>query len=215
MRGMNSLRVFGWFLSLNLVLAASAAAGAFGSSAVQDSSSVGPGSGSLVGDLMVQARTIGVTALAASGATRGAGAGARGLRLIQAGDASWYGPGLQGNSTAIGETFDQYRVSAAMFRDRNGNRLRPPFWVRVECVGASPTSTLGTNPCRRRFLDVRVNDTGPFAKSGGRVIRPLQQYPGRAIDLSRAAMLALQGQSGRANPRQGLVAVRVYFLRED
>lgn len=31
----------------------------------------------------------------------------------EVGEASWYGPGLQGNETASGETFDQKKMTAA------------------------------------------------------------------------------------------------------
>ena len=45
-----------------------------------------------------------------------------------------------------------------------------------------------------RFVDVRVNDTGPFALDAQRnLIRPLRPNPDRMIDLTPAAMEALVG----------------------
>jgi peptidoglycan lytic transglycosylase len=69
---------------------------------------------------------------------------------VQAGVASWYGPGFHGNRTANGEVFDQYELTAA-----------------------HPTLPLGTramvtNLSNGRAVEVRINDRGPFV--GGRVI---------------------------------------------
>jgi len=59
------------------------------------------------------------------------------------GAASWYGPGLHGNTTASGESFDMYGMTAA-------HRSLP----------------FGTDT--RQFVVVRINDRGPFVD--GRVI---------------------------------------------
>lgn len=134
------------------------------------------------------------------------------LPLLQEGVASWYGPGFDGRKTATGEIFRENEVSAAMFKDRNGRAIRKPLRVRVECVGKAPSSTLPGDPCKKRFLDLRVNDAGPFkVTAGGRLVRPLQQHPTRVIDLSKKAMMELVGTSG-GRPLHGLVSVKVYRL---
>jgi len=68
----------------------------------------------------------------------------------ETGIASWYGDDFHGKSTANGETYDQYSVSAA-------HRTLPlPSLVRV------------TNLENGRSMVVRINDRGPFAR--GRII---------------------------------------------
>jgi rare lipoprotein A len=96
------------------------------------------------------------------------------------GQASWYGPGFQGNRTASGEPFDTNKMTAAMYRPGwNGSN---PFWVEV------------TNTANGKKVRVKVNDTGPFAMdSSGRALDPLQPHPTRIIDLSKAAMDKLGG----------------------
>jgi rare lipoprotein A len=65
----------------------------------------------------------------------------------ETGIASWYGPNFQGNRTANGETFDQYKMTAA-------HRTLPlPSMVRV------------TNLENGRSVVLRVNDRGPFKNS--------------------------------------------------
>jgi rare lipoprotein A len=65
----------------------------------------------------------------------------------ETGIASWYGPGFHGKSTANGEVFDQFAVSAA-------HRTLPlPSAVRV------------TNLENGRAINLRVNDRGPFSKN--------------------------------------------------
>ena len=65
--------------------------------------------------------------------------------VYQAGEASWYGPGFDGNYTANGEIFNQYDISAA--------HPSLPFNTIVRV----------TNLDNGRSLDVRINDRGPFA----------------------------------------------------
>ena len=68
------------------------------------------------------------------------------------GVASWYGEAFQGRPTSSGEPFDMNRPSAA-------HRTLPlPAWVRV------------TNLGNGRSVLVRVNDRGPFADPGRRII---------------------------------------------
>ena len=69
---------------------------------------------------------------------------------IGTGTASFYGPGLAGNPTASGETFDPKQLTAA--------HRTLPFDSRVRV----------TNTANGRSVVVRINDRGPFAK--GRII---------------------------------------------
>jgi rare lipoprotein A len=93
----------------------------------------------------------------------------------QEGIASWYGPAFHGRSTSTGEKYDMYGVTAAH------KTLPLNTWVRVY------------NLENRRYLDMRINDRGPFV-------------PGRIIDLSYGAALRL-GVAGN-----GLARVRVVAL---
>lgn len=64
------------------------------------------------------------------------------------GEASWYGPGFQGRTTANGERYDMYAMTAA--------HKTLPFGTRLKvCRG-------------ERCVVVRINDRGPYA--GGRVL---------------------------------------------
>jgi rare lipoprotein A len=63
----------------------------------------------------------------------------------EVGEASWYGPGFQGQETASGETFDQKEMTAA-----------------------HPTLPMGTkakvtNLENDKKVEVRINDRGPYA----------------------------------------------------
>jgi len=64
--------------------------------------------------------------------------------VYQAGEASWYGPGFDGNLTANGEIFNQHGISAA--------HPSLPFGTVVRV----------TNTNNGRSLNVRINDRGPF-----------------------------------------------------
>lgn len=68
----------------------------------------------------------------------------------EVGEASWYGPGFHGRSTATGETFDQNALSAAH------KTLPLPGLVEV------------TNLSNGRSAILRLNDRGPFVD--GRII---------------------------------------------
>ncbi|HMO30263.1 septal ring lytic transglycosylase RlpA family protein [Enterovirga sp.] len=70
--------------------------------------------------------------------------------MINAGIASWYGPGFHGRKTASGERFDQNDLTAA--------HRTLPFGTRVRVVDEKTG----------RSVIVRINDRGPFAH--GRVI---------------------------------------------
>lgn len=60
------------------------------------------------------------------------------------GVASWYGPNFHGRTTANGETFDQWAMTAAHKTLPFGTVLRV------------------TNPSNGRSVEVRINDRGPF-----------------------------------------------------
>ena len=64
-------------------------------------------------------------------------------------NASWYGPGFQGNLTANGEVYDQYQVSAAHKSLPFGTKLRVCNTLNDLCV------------------DVRINDRGPYIAGRG------------------------------------------------
>jgi len=72
------------------------------------------------------------------------------LPMAESGLASWYGRKFHGRTTATGEPYDMYAMSAA-------HKTMPlPSYARVR------------NPANGREITVRVNDRGPFAD--GRVI---------------------------------------------
>lgn len=64
------------------------------------------------------------------------------------GQASWYGPGFHGRTTANGETFNQNALTAA--------HPTLPFGTRVRVTRGN------------RSVVVRINDRGPYV--GGRII---------------------------------------------
>ncbi len=71
----------------------------------------------------------------------------------QTGVASWYGPGLQGNRTASGGTFDMWAMTAAHPCLPMGTKLL------VTVVGSGRSLVVTVNdrlPSRRRVLDLSV-----------------------------------------------------------
>lgn len=70
--------------------------------------------------------------------------------FYQKGEASWYGPGFHGRTSASGETFNQWAMTAA--------HRSLPFGTLVRVTNLNNGSS----------VDVRINDRGPFAH--GRVI---------------------------------------------
>jgi rare lipoprotein A (peptidoglycan hydrolase) len=70
--------------------------------------------------------------------------------IFQRGEASWYGPGFAGNTTANGEIYDPRALTAA--------HPSLPFGTHVRV----------TNERNGQFVTVRINDRGPFV--GGRII---------------------------------------------
>lgn len=79
------------------------------------------------------------------------------LNPAQAQTASWYGGMFHGRTTASGETFNKWGMTAASNSHRMGTRLKV------------------TNIENGKSVVVKVNDTGGFAKYG------------RTLDLSRGA----------------------------
>ena len=71
----------------------------------------------------------------------------------QTGEASWYGPGLQGNRTASGEPFDMWAMTAAHPCLPMGTKIL----VTVLETGRSLIVTVNDRlPSRRRVLDLSV-----------------------------------------------------------
>ncbi len=99
-----------------------------------------------------------------------ADAGQSGGRRLQAGMASWYGPGFQGRKTASGERFNTNDLTAA--------HRSLPFGTRVKVV----------NQATGRSVVVRINDRGPF--HGGRVI-DLSRASAAAIGMGGLARVQL------------------------
>jgi rare lipoprotein A (peptidoglycan hydrolase) len=97
------------------------------------------------------------------------------FQKIEIGHASWYGGNFHGKKTASGVIFDQSEFTAAHRHLPLGSRVRV------------------TNLENDKFVDVEVNDRGPFA-------------PGRIIDLSRAAARAL------GMLKDGVTRVRIELL---
>lgn len=71
-------------------------------------------------------------------------------KRLQAGKASWYGPGFHGRKTANGERFNMYELTAA--------HRTLPLGTRVRVV----------NPDNGKEVVVRINDRGPYAH--GRIL---------------------------------------------
>lgn len=106
-----------------------------------------------------------MTALLVTASCAHNGEGAEDRTRTYVGLASYYGPGLHGEETASGETFNQRAMTAA-------HRTLPlGTVVRV------------TNLENGRSVDVRINDRGPYGRNYRR---------GTIIDLSRAAAQRLQ-----------------------
>jgi len=101
------------------------------------------------------------------------------------GIASWYGEQFHGRPTSSGEPYDMYALSAA-------HRTLPlPTFVRV------------TNLTNGESVILRVNDRGPFADPGSRI-----------IDVSYAAAIRLgMVRTGTANVRVQAVEPWQYRVR--
>lgn len=97
---------------------------------------------------------------------------------LEDGVASWYGPGFHGKTTANGEQFDTNDFTAA--------HRTAPFGTKVKVV----------NQSNGKFVIVRINDRGPYAKN-------------RIIDLSQAAAKRIEMiENGTAN-------VTLYLLGQE
>jgi rare lipoprotein A len=91
-------------------------------------------------------------------------------KVIQNGQASWYGPGFHGRKTASGETFNTHELTAA--------HRTLPFGTKVRVM----------NKRTGKSVVVRINDRGPYAH--GRVI-DLSKASAQAIGLSGVASVTL------------------------
>ena len=80
----------------------------------------------------------------------------------EVGEASWYGPGFQGNETANGETFDQKKMTAA----------HPSLPM--------GTQATVTNLENNKKVEVRINDRGPYV--GDRAI-DLSRAAAKKLDM--------------------------------
>lgn len=99
--------------------------------------------------------------------------------FLEEGVASWYGPNFHGKKTANGETYDMNEVTAA-HRTLAFNSI-----VRV------------TNTANGNYVDVRINDRGPYAKE-------------RIIDVSKKAAEKLgMIQNGTATIRLELIEGKI------
>lgn len=109
-----------------------------------------------------------------------AAASVSGLETI--GQASWYGPGFHGRTTASGERFDMNAMTAA--------HRTLPFGTMVE------VSNLETN----RSVTVRINDRGPFVD--GRII-DVSRAAAAELDMITSGVarvrLRLLGSDGEGN----------------
>jgi rare lipoprotein A (peptidoglycan hydrolase) len=83
-------------------------------------------------------------------------------RHKEVGEASWYGPGFQGNETANGETFDQKKMTAA--------HPSLPMGTRATV----------TNLENNKKVEVRINDRGPYV--GDRAI-DLSRAAAKKLDM--------------------------------
>lgn len=102
--------------------------------------------------------------MAAMGAT--SNAEARGCNIRTTGQASYYGPGLQGNDTASGERFNMHgKENTAAHRSLPFNSL-----VRV------------TDLKTGKKITVRINDRGPYV--GGRIL-DFQMATAQRVGLTR------------------------------
>jgi peptidoglycan hydrolase CwlO-like protein len=99
--------------------------------------------------------------LLGAGPTTGIPDGFVGTGVTFEGEASWYGPGFEGNTTANGEIFDPDKYTAA------SKELAFGTWLLVEHEG--------------RGVAVRINDRGPYA--GNRIL-DLSRAAAEAIGIS-------------------------------
>jgi len=107
-----------------------------------------------------------ISTLAISGCTNkdsgGQGSSATKPMHKEVGEASWYGPGFQGQETANGETFDQKDMTAAHPSLPMGTKAKV------------------TNLENNKKVEVRINDRGPYAE--GRVI-DLSRAAAKKLDM--------------------------------
>jgi rare lipoprotein A len=92
-------------------------------------------------------------------------------QAVASGEASWYGPGFHGRTTANGEVFNQNELTAA--------HPNLPFGTQVKV----------TNMNNGRSVVVRINDRGPYA--GGRII-DLSAAAARVLGLITSGVAPVQ-----------------------
>ncbi len=96
--------------------------------------------------LVVVAGALAVSGWPGGDDTTALGTGQASVKPIGEGEASYYGPGLAGQPTASGETFDPQKMTAAHRTLPLGTRVRV------------------TNLRNQESVVVRINDRGPYAK---------------------------------------------------
>lgn len=107
------------------------------------------------------------------------------VRSSSTGEASWYGPGFHGRSTANGERFNQNAMTAA--------HRTLPFGTLVRV----------TNTRNGRSVIVRINDRGPFTR--GRII-DLSVAAARAIDMYSSGVASVRVEALQRVPEGTTVA---------
>ena len=88
-------------------------------------------------------------------------------KLTLSGTASWYGPGFHGRTTANGERYNMYELTAA--------HRSLPFGTKVRV----------TNRKNGKSVVVRINDRGPYV--GGRVI-DLSRGAAQVVSMTEAGI---------------------------
>ncbi len=118
-------------------------------------------------------------------------------RAFQVGEASWYGPGFHGRTTANGETYDQNALTAA--------HRTLPFNTRVRVV----------NMRNGKSVDVRINDRGPYV--GDRII-DLSRKAAQEIDMietgvARVRLILLDSDEPIRTAGRGNVTRETYTVQ--
>lgn len=116
---------------------------------------------------------------------------------LQTGEASWYGPGFHGKTTANGETYDQNALTAA--------HRTLPFDTRVRVV----------NMENGKSVVVRINDRGPYV--GNRVI-DLSRKAAQEIDMietgvARVRILLIDSKEPINTSGRGNITIETYTVQ--
>lgn len=99
----------------------------------------------------------------------------------QVGEASWYGPGFQGQETSSGETFNQKEMTAAHPSLPMGTKAKV------------------TNLENGKKVEVRINDRGPF--SGNRAI-DLSSAAANKLDMKKDGTTDVKIETTKPTPKK-------------